>query len=628
MNHFVKVQENGYDDTNWQKTKTTRRYVHPPRSERMFTLWAEGRILFGDVIDGTDVEDKKNGHEYYDDLVSCGIWMLQGKEKEQFDFTKVENVITQSGVPIHGVKFTTDDVEVYEETFCNTERKTSCYIKVTVANKGDKETNTDLSFMLRTGKEKQLLTSGDSDQYADYEPDVNKWKKDHPATWKMDDGVFTDSERKLYVLEGKEFDWCEKCGCIQYNINLKPQESKEIIFVLNKGEGFEKDYDKAKEETKAFWEKELSRLNKLPQNWYKDEEKMKMLRHWTAQLLQCMAYSVDKDYLLFRQGGLQRIVWPGEVNVCFEAMAQIGDFSDYLEDTLDTYFNVMQVESGEVINIGIYWACVTGTVLYSLAKYCMHMGEKGEKCYQKYRDQAFKAFEWIRATRNSTKGIENIGQGFFPDKRSCDWVQTFQAWQTTDIYTIWGIEAFAEITKFFDDERAKEAEKEYNDYMETFRKYIRPFADKAKNSDELYIPLCPLGNDDEFVEGLFPQLGHGEMAAMGFLTKEEAHKLHNGLLNSNRAYKCLYGRMFTSWKRHMWYVSTSEYKWFRAWKRFGETEKMREILDGQFKYAMTEEYTMHERYIEDAPYFSPWSPNASAMGRTILMMLAMEEIDK
>jgi hypothetical protein len=36
---------------------------------------------------------------------------------------------------------------------------------------------------------------------------------------------------------------------------------------------------------------------------------------------------------------------------------------------------------------------------------------------------------------------------------------------------------------------------------------------------------------------------------------------------------------------------------------------------------MTSEYYMIERYHENDPYFCPWSPNASANGRLINMLL-------
>ena len=33
----------------WQRAKTTRRYIHPPKAERMYTLWADGKIIYGDI---------------------------------------------------------------------------------------------------------------------------------------------------------------------------------------------------------------------------------------------------------------------------------------------------------------------------------------------------------------------------------------------------------------------------------------------------------------------------------------------------------------------------------------------------------------------------------------------------
>ena len=42
-------------------------------------------------------------------------------------------------------------------------------------------------------------------------------------------------------------------------------------------------------------------------------------------------------------------------------------------------------------------------------------------------------------------------------------------------------------------------------------------------------------------------------------------------------------------------------------------------------FAMTDECYMLERYKASDPWFTPWMPNASASGRTILMMLDMAE---
>ena len=46
-------------------------------------------------------------------------------------------------------------------------------------------------------------------------------------------------------------------------------------------------------------------------------------------------------------------------------------------------------------------------------------------------------------------------------------------------------------------------------------------------------------------------------------------------------------------------------------------DRAKEIIDD----AMTSEYYMIDHYHENDPYFCPWSPNASANGRLINMLL-------
>jgi hypothetical protein len=71
----------------------------------------------------------------------------------------------------------------------------------------------------------------------------------------------------------------------------------------------------------------------------------------------------------------------------------------------------------------------------------------------------------------------------------------------------------------------------------------------------------------------------------------------------------------------VWYGSWTDLEWFKYYERSGQREKMKEILDAQLKYIMTPEYYMMERYDETNPFYAPWLPNASANGRTMLMML-------
>ena len=67
----------------WQRPKTTRVYIHPPMSNRMYTLWREGKVVLGDA--------KVAMNEEYFDLVSSGIRFLFGDGELDFRTNKFCN---------------------------------------------------------------------------------------------------------------------------------------------------------------------------------------------------------------------------------------------------------------------------------------------------------------------------------------------------------------------------------------------------------------------------------------------------------------------------------------------------------------------------------------------------------
>ncbi len=146
------------------------------------------------------------------------------------------------------------------------------------------------------------------------------------------------------------------------------------------------------------------------------------------------------------------------------------------------------------------------------------------------------------------------------------------------------------------------------------------------DSDELRIPLCPIGDDSGLVNDFFPLLYHGRFIDSGTVDNErDIRRVYNYMVRHGQCSGGLYGYMpYRDGNRHIWYVNFPDSYWFHIWKRLGEKEKMMEVYEAQIKYAMTDEYYMIERYADNDPYYVPWSPNASATGRTLLMMLAME----
>lgn len=105
------------------------------------------------------------------------------------------------------------------------------------------------------------------------------------------------------------------------------------------------------------------------------------------------------------------------------------------------------------------------------------------------------------------------------------------------------------------------------------------------------------------------------------MRKEKIYKgLYDRMPDKNQGDSVRYN-LGADGKCKVWYVCNHEYYWFNLFLKRGKREKLREILEANEKYAMTDEYYMTERYNMQNPWFAPWMPNASANGRTILMTL-------
>ena len=64
----------------WLKPITTRRYLQPPKCEKFYTLWAEGKLVFGDIEAADERED------LYNDYVSAGLWFVRFNIHGELDF--------------------------------------------------------------------------------------------------------------------------------------------------------------------------------------------------------------------------------------------------------------------------------------------------------------------------------------------------------------------------------------------------------------------------------------------------------------------------------------------------------------------------------------------------------------
>ena len=608
----------------WQRPKTTRRYLHPTKSERMYTLWREGKIIFAR-------SDLAVRGEYFD-LVSSGMWLLHGEGKEQFDFRKAENVHREDGIPIHGLKFKLGELDLAVEAFSDFALAPRCYVELRVKNNSEKTVCEELSFVLRTGKEAELIYSA-PDLYAPYAPDVNVWRN-MESTWRAENGVYTDGEGQIKPQGNIDFEFCAEEGIASASLSLLPGEERVARFAFDFGEVGEFDYDAARAACVDAWERELNKINKLPKKILEDKSRLATVRNLTAQMLQCFTRPRGYSFTLARQGGLQRQVWTYETMPVLESLSRIGDFDDYIEPIIDVYFNEFYSESGEVKPFAIPWAMATANVLQSFGEYVVRIGNRA--LFEKYADRAYGAFGWIKNTRMTEEATANTSlvAGLFPPMRSCDDEFVFQSWASTDMFNIRGLRALLEAFRFFGDERAQSIEDELNDYISVANREWQKYLDKNPNGP-LTVPFSP-SLPDEVVRKKFtfsPPLPYF-IDTMN-VKEEHVEKIIANYTEKGMIRGGLYDRMPDSSKSDgstkynldengrciVWYVANQEYFWFLYFMRHGMTERAGEILRDNEKFAMTDEYYMQERYNQRDPYFNPWSPNASANGRTVIMML-------
>lgn len=609
----MQLQDNA---TTWNRPKTIKRYLHPPMSERIFTLWAEGKIIMGKNEKGVDFAG-------YHKRMMSGLWLVHGETDEQFDFTSVKNLLPSDGIPVHGLRFDTNGLQTELESFCNNGLKPTCFIKVTVTNNCTSKSREKMAFLVRYGNERHMVY-GAPDSYSHYAPDVQVWK-DAPSTFIKNriqtDMTLTVHDEFTFVNADGELpvEWDQETGAIRWTAELRPGESKTQYFSFGVAEALPFDYDEEKGHMIAFWQRELSRINKLPAKLLADKENLAVVKNLTVQMLQCFCRPVDMTVPLSRQGGLQRLIWQWEAIPMLQALGEIGEFGDYIEPVIAAYFDEMQAPNGEILSIGADWANLTASALCSFARYCK---QNSRRFWYRYRDHAMAAFDWMQRTRASTVEADGVYAGLFPPRRANDLKEIFQAWGSTDVMNVEGLEALTETAELFKDPRAAEIRNEFESYRNRILELFAKTAERDAGKPTLRVPLCPSGDDEKLIQNFFFTNHYGKFLRCGCIDLKEADRVEAGMKEIGKCHEGLYGHMsYSNGNTHIWYVSIPDYDWFVVKMRQGKTDEARKIYESQIKWAMTDEYYMLERYADNDEYFTPWSPNASASGRTVLMLL-------
>lgn len=587
----------------WEKPKTTRRYLHGPFAERILTFWREGKIAFGEVEHRDDWASN-----YRKDVHAHAAWLIHGDGDEHFDFKAAELVLPEGGEPDHAQRWRVGPLEVELAACAPFGRKPSAYARLTVRNAGDTALSEPFAFLLREGLETKLLF-GAPDVYKIFNPSAKDWDELPPDGWRREgDAVFFGD--RFAAFSGATFDWDAGKGAVRFLFILAPGEAKSIEMELGRGERGGLGYDAARTDMLAGWARELSRL-RLPERL--DAASARIVRNLAVQMLQCLSMPTDGDFVLPRQGGLQRYVWPGDAECFLEGLDAIG-YGEYVARCIDFYWSHCQKPDGEVGPFKNRWAGDTASVLKTFARHCAVTDDAG--CWLRWRDSAFRAYSWIQSKRAT--------DGLFPAMKSTDHPAVLRAWGSTDLPNL---EAFGELARAaakFGDPRAAEIAVAEADYRAAIARVLDVSREKYAGKDEFEVTLDADGNDDPFLEEFMFYLHPGRFADDGLLSPDEMLRLRTWLIRHGYANeKGLYGNQLShdlDRRDHIWYTTWSELQWFRAWRRAGRGDLAAQALDACLKYALTDELYVGERYHDANQWYYPWSPNASGSGRIVMML--------
>lgn len=624
----------------WGKFFTSKRYLHPPFAENIVTMWPSSMILIGEILGGKDSQKTNDKKRDESALPSAGVIFSVNRTREQLMFAPqgiendmksgfmpqeiVDYATRKDGVPVHSFVKNFDEFRFYEEAFCDTERIPTTYIKVTLENVLSEPQTLRFGVCVGSGEEFELIGCEEPDGYLPLRQTEERWKA--LRRFQRESGVLTDGVYRFYFFEQEGFSKTEDRD-LALTLALSPKEKRTFTFAFTRSPEPPREYRAARAQTTAFWKKELSKAKQIPNMKNGDA----LFRNLTAQNLQMFCVPRGENYTLVRQGGLQRYIWPTEAKSLLEALSKTGGYENYLQRAFATYFEVLQLKDGEnagqIVNFGIPWASVTGAVLESFSV----VAKTNANIYEKYIGNATAAFRWIERKRHESYNVPNAVGGLFPPAKSCDYGKdNGQIWGNTDCWFLESYEAFVDLLKQKKSIYYQEAYSAYLDYYRCVQNVFDFVANAQSGTEKFKLPYdaSNIEEKESELEKDYLCLGKQHMVAnilqngfAGYET-ETAKRIYATYYSESSQRNGLHHTCYASGTGigKTWYTSFAEYTLYRYFGKCGNAKKQKEILDGQLKYGVSNEYYLCERYDDHDAFIAPWCPNASANGRLILML--------
>ncbi len=646
----------------WDRPKTIKLYLQPPACDRLVTVWPDLKI-----VDQAATAPPGEPQDCF------GVHLLFGSQAQAVPWEETRFHVRGDGIPIHCLRTEWQDFRLELEVFCawksdavpsglssgeegtgsEASPTTLTYARLTVTNQTAQARDFLLSLLPRTGPA-HYLWGIRADFYASYQPQQATWDMVR-NTWAVSslsqaegagaEACLRDGLRtlRLSAPEGAEFSWRERSRSghaahyfLELSTPLDPAQSRVFHLVLGHGETSPvnaEEYETRRAETIAAWQEQLRLVRVQPRSG--DGEIREIYWSLLCQCLQML--SRDHEGLLRpRQGGGCPFVWPWEAVEFLRALDRAG-LGVWTRPAYE-FFRHHQTREGDdrgrYASVGAAnWYAHTGAVLWGLAAHLL-AGNSAER-FAAWRESVLLAVDWVERQRALTRAASaGLGQGLLPAGTGHDWDVSAQYWCFTDAYTYMGLRDMAQAFAHFDEPEALRLQEAAADYEQCLRRTLDQVCAGQEGREELYIPNL-LGVEESYPPpGPYFADGPVNLMRAGILDPrsalfERVEKyfrnrgwIHNGLTGLMTDGLFSWGQFYSDpWAGHTWYLSTSDLCWFYAWLERGERTKAAQTLRAQFRYGMTPEYYMAERYADNDPTFCPWQPNASANGRTITMML-------
>ena len=626
----------------WGKTFTDKRYVHPPFAECLVSVWGSSMVLYGEISDKDPMQKGRGTIDTESAVPSTGVIFTvkrsaKAKAYEYVDHpldgelmpaTFVKYNVRNDGIPVHSLVKDFIDFKFSQEVFCDTERVPTAYIKITIENGYDYPQSFSLCAFLRTGFESELIGAKDNSGYCRIKQEIKRLKKLKP--YRQENGYYTDGKYKFYCPKGYDFAPSQTHD-LEVKLDFAPNEKKTFYFAFTKSVNKPQKYGAVRANTIKFWREQLQKAKNTP----KDKKMKKIFNNLLAQCLQMFCYRHNHDYVLIRQGGVSRYVWPTEARSVVDALSQIGGYEDYLFSAIATYFDVMQTkdgdEKGKITTFGDYqWATNPASVLESFA----YASRNDDKLFNDYIDKAMLSYGYIERKRALTYNMNGVIKGLFPPALSSDFGGVGQQiWGHTDCWMLQGIKEFVEILKQKNSPYYDQVKKGYDDYYGKLSEVLDGITSQQKASDKIYLPH-DAKNDPELEKELnkayisislkIANYLYQGFGGYGSETQKKVFKAHfPKKTNRNGLYSSVYHS--TSGAGQTWYITFTEYTLYRYFGLLGDKKEQKRIFNAIMKYALTNEYYLSERYDPYKGTIASWLPNASANGRVLMMILDQEK---